>query len=160
LGQSKVGQLKNGRIDVRSFTFFKKMRIVLDTNCLLPAVFPRSIYHWVWEHFRRGVFTLFYTNEIIAEYEELLSSLYPPEITENTMHLLLNSRNVEKIIPYFRWNLIYADPDDNKFVDCALNAGVDCIVTNDKHFNILKNIDFPKMNVVNIDTFKKIVSIL
>ena len=47
------------------------MKIVLDTNCLLPAVFPRSIYHWVWESFRHGTFTLCYTTEIIAEYEQL-----------------------------------------------------------------------------------------
>jgi len=133
------------------------MKIVLDTNCLLPAVFPRSIYHWVWECFRQGVFTLCYSNEIISEYEELLSRLYPPDMVHNIMLLILNSRNVEKVIPHFKWNLIFADPDDNKFVDCALNAGADCIVTNDKHFNVLKNIDFPKINVINIDTFKRIV---
>jgi predicted nucleic acid-binding protein len=114
----------------------------------------------VWESFRHGTYTLCYTNEIIAEYEELLSKLYPPEVTENTIHLLLNSRNVEKIIPYYKWNFISADPDDNKFVDCALNAGADYIVTNDKHFNVLKNIDFPKINVINIDTFETIISIL
>ena len=134
------------------------MKIVLDTNCLLPAVFPRSMYHWLWESFRRGDFIICYSNEIIEEYEELLSNLYPTEITKNTIHLLLTSRNVEKVIPFFKWNLIAADPEDNKFVDCALNAGADCIVTNDKHFNILKRLDFPKINVINIDAFKEIIS--
>jgi len=134
------------------------MKIVLDTNCLLPAVFPRSMYHWLWESFRRGDFIICYSNEIIEEYEELLSNLYPTEITKNTIHLLLTSRNVEKVIPFFKWNLIAADPEDNKFVDCALNAGADCIVTNDKHFNILKKLDFPKINIINIDAFKEIIS--
>jgi predicted nucleic acid-binding protein len=60
-------------------------------------------------------------------------------------------------MPYFKWNLISDDPDDNKFVDCAINAGADYIVTNDKHFNILKDIDFPKINIIDIDTFKKII---
>jgi len=133
------------------------MKIVLDTNCLLPAVFPRSIYHWVWGSFRRGDFIICYSNEIIEEYEELLSSLYPLEITKNTIHLLLSSRNVEKVIPFVKWNLITDDPEDNKFADCVLNGGADYLVTNDKHFNILKEIDFPKINVVNIDTFKKIL---
>jgi len=133
------------------------MKIVLDTNCLLPAVFPRSIYHWVWESFRRGDFTLCYSNEIIAEYEEQLSNLYPPEVTKNTLHLLLASNNVEKVFPYYRWNLISADPDDNKFADCALNAGVDYIVTNDKHFNILNKIEFPPIKIINIEMFKKII---
>ena len=133
------------------------MKIVLDTNCLLPAVFPRSIYHWIWESFRHGNFTLCYSNEIIAEYEELLSSLYPPEVTKNTMFLLLTSRNVEKVIPYYKWNLIAADPDDNKFVDCALNSGADYIVTNDRHFNVLKTLGFPPVKVIDIETFKSIL---
>jgi predicted nucleic acid-binding protein len=133
------------------------MKIVLDTNCLLPAVFPHSIYHWVWKGFLYGAYTLCYTNEIIAEYEELLSRLYPPEVTENTMTLILTSRNVEKIIPWFKWNLIYADPDDNKFADCAFNAGADYIVTNDRHFNVLKSIPFSPIKVIDIDTFKSIL---
>jgi len=133
------------------------MKIVLDTNCLLPVVFPRSIYHWIWERFRRGDFTLCYSNEIFEEYEELLSKLYPPDMTENTLLLLLHSPNVENVIPYFKWNLITSDPDDNKFVDCALNAGADYIVTNDNHFNILKSLHFPPVKVVNIETFKQIL---
>ena len=131
------------------------MKIVLDTNCLLPAVFPKSKYHWVWESFRRGNFTLCYSNEIMAEYEELLSRIYPPKIVKNTILLLLTSKNVEKVIPFYKWNLIPVDPDDNKFADCALNAGADYIVTNDKHFNVLKSIDFPKVNVIDISTFKR-----
>jgi len=133
------------------------MKIVLDTNCLLPAIFPHSIYHWVWKSFRRGDFTLCYSNEIIAEYEELLSSLYPSEVTKNVLHLLLASRNVEKILPYYKWNLISVDPDDNKFVDCALNAGANYIVTNDKHFNILRKIEFPSIEVIDIMMFKEII---
>jgi len=133
------------------------MKIVLDTNCLLPAVFPHSMYHWIWKCFRNNSFTLCYTNEIIAEYEELLSKHYTPEMTENTMLLLLTSRNVEKVIPYFKLNLITADPDDNKFVDCAFNGDANYIVTNDRHFNVLKSIDFPPINVINIETFKRIL---
>ena len=32
------------------------------------------------------------------------------------------------------------------------------LVTNDKHFNVLKKVEFPKINVINIDTFKTIMS--
>lgn len=44
-------------------------------------------------------------------------------------------------------------PDDNKFVDCAIIANAKYIVTQDHHFDVLKNIDFPKVDVVNIQTF-------
>jgi putative PIN family toxin of toxin-antitoxin system len=133
------------------------MRIVLDTNCLLPAIFSRSVYRWLWEAFRRGDFVLCYSNEILAEYEELFSQSYPPEITRNTIFLLLQSPNVERITTFYNWHLIFVDPDDNKFVDCALNAGADFIVTNDKHFNVLKNIPFPKIEVIDINRFKEMI---
>ena len=42
-------------------------------------------------------------------------------------------------------------------LDCALNAGADFIVTKDKHFNILKEIDFPPIKIIAIEGFKKIL---
>jgi len=71
----------------------------------------------------------------------------------NTPELLLSLDNVEKTSIYFHWNLIEKDPDDNKFVDCAVSARVKYIVTNDKHFKHLKNIDFPPIEVVSADDF-------
>ena len=94
---------------------------------------------------------------MLHEYEELLNRFYSPEFTFLSLEMLLKSPNIIQSIAYYRWNLISADPDDNKIVDCALNAGADYIVTNDRHFNVLKNINFPKIKVVNIDTFKSII---
>jgi putative PIN family toxin of toxin-antitoxin system len=134
------------------------MKVVLDTNCLLVVLPQNSPYRCLWDSFRRGKFMLCYSTEILQEYEELLSRYYSPDIVFLTVEMLLKSPNVIQTIPYYKWMLISADPDDNKFVDCALNVGADYIVTNDKHFNILKNIDFPKINVINIDAFKQITS--
>jgi putative PIN family toxin of toxin-antitoxin system len=136
------------------------MRIVLDTNCLLVVLPVSSPYRCLWDAFRQKRFTLCYTTEMLQEYEELLSRFYPLEFVSLTVEMLLKSPNIIQTIPYYKWNFISVDPDDNKFVDCALNASADYIVTNDKHFNVLKNVDFPKINVINIDTFKTIISIL
>ena len=38
------------------------------------------------------------------------------------------------------FGLITADADDNKFVDCAIIAGAKYIVTEDRRFNVLKEI--------------------
>lgn len=57
------------------------------------------------------------------------------------------------ITRYYKWKLIEADSDDNKFVDCGLAANAKYIVTNDKHFNILKTLAFPKVNIIGIDKF-------
>ncbi|MBP5502383.1 MAG: PIN domain-containing protein, partial [Bacteroidales bacterium] len=55
--------------------------------------------------------------------------------------------------PHFRMQLITADPDDNKFVDCAFAAGADYLVSEDRHFDVLRTIPFPKLNLVTLDEF-------
>lgn len=55
--------------------------------------------------------------------------------------------------PYFHFNLIKSDPDDNMFVDCAIVANAKFILTEDKHFNILKQYPFPKVDIIGLDRF-------
>ena len=62
--------------------------------------------------------------------------------------------NVKFIDPHYTFALIEADKDDNKFVDCAIAANAKCIVTEDKHFRVLENIPFPKVEVLGIEEFK------
>jgi uncharacterized protein len=54
---------------------------------------------------------------------------------------------------YYRWGLISNDYDDNKFVDAAISAQADCIVTADNHFNVLRGIPFPKTEVIGLSQF-------
>jgi len=131
--------------------------VVLDTNCLLVCISPKSTYHSVWTAFLNETFRLCVSNEIMSEYEEILASKTSPAFADIIVQIILNSENVVYAHPTFRFNLITTDPDDNKFVDCAIVTNADYIVTQDKHFNVLKKIDFPKVNVVNIDTFKSIL---
>ena len=44
---------------------------------------------------------------------------------------------------------------DDKFVDCAITAGADYIVTEDSHFDHLKNIPFPRLNILTLDEFNE-----
>ena len=133
------------------------MKIVLDTNCLVVCLPATSPYYCLWKAFRNKQITLCYTTDIINEYNEVLLRFYPQEFANDVINELLLSFNVKKTDNYYKWHLIYTDPDDNKFVDCALNAGADFIVTNDKHFNILKEIQFPSIKIIDIKSFKKIV---
>jgi len=54
---------------------------------------------------------------------------YSSVVAEFAVGTLLKSQNAVQITPHYKWSLISTDPDDNKFVDCALNAGADFIVT-------------------------------
>ena len=54
--------------------------------------------------------------------------------------------------------LITADIDDNKFTDCAVAGNAHFIVTDDKHFNALKSISFPVINVISLEVFKRLLT--
>jgi uncharacterized protein len=66
-------------------------------------------------------------------------------------------KNVFIATPYFHWDLINIDKDDNKFIDAYLASDADYLVTNDAHFNEVKSINFPKLNIVSADEFLKIL---
>ena len=129
------------------------MHIVLDTNSLIMAVSAKNVYHKVWLAFLYGKYTLCITNEIIEEYLEVISRNINSYIAEKIVSTILTRKNIIKLDPHFRFNLIEKDKDDNKFVDCAIAGNASYIVTEDHHFNILKEINFPNVSVIGIDDF-------
>jgi len=131
------------------------MKIVLDTNVLLISLPTKSKYRTIFDYLINGKFELAISNEIISEYMEIIEQKTNEVIANNVIELLLSLENVLKVEVYYKWGLIENDYDDNKFVDCAISAEAKYIVTNDKHFNILKDIQFPKVNIISIDDFLK-----
>lgn len=94
-----------------------------------------------------------YTNDILTEYEEILSLKIGKEIAQNIIKAIITRKNTLKLDVHFRFNLIQSDVDDNKFVDCAIVANASYIVSQDHHFDILKKIEFPKVELINLDDF-------
>jgi putative PIN family toxin of toxin-antitoxin system len=129
--------------------------VVIDTNSLIMAVSSRSAYHKIWQSFLAGDYCLCISNEILEEYTEVIARNISINAARYIIYTIMERKNVRQITPSYRWNLITADPDDNKFVDCAIAANARCIVTEDHHFNVLKEIDFPSVDILNIDQFLK-----
>jgi putative PIN family toxin of toxin-antitoxin system len=129
------------------------LKIVLDTNILLISVSRKSRFNKILQSFLDEKFIICITDEILYEYEEILKKYFNDEFVRNTLQLIQNATNVIWINSFYKWNLIQTDPDDNKFVDCAIATGAKFLVSNDKHFNILKEISFPKVELLNIDEF-------
>jgi predicted nucleic acid-binding protein len=73
---------------------------------------------------------------------------FRPEVGDNTLQAIENSPDVIHINKYYYWNLITADSDDNKFIDCAIAANAHFICTEDKHFNILKKLPYPVIPIL------------
>ena len=134
------------------------MDIVLDTNCLIQIISRRSHYYDLWRDFINGAYRLYVTNDIIDEYEEILSTKTTPHIAKLVCEIILRAPNTVMLDAHFRWGLIESDPDDNKFVDCAIVANANYIVSEDSHFNVLKHISFPHINVLKLSEFDELMS--
>lgn len=128
-------------------------RIVLDTNCLIASLSRTSRSYSVWRGLHEGRYILCISNEILMEYQELIGQKTTPAIAENVVQYLTNSDFVEFVTPYYRFEMIKADSDDNKFVDCAIAANATYIVSDDNHFKPLRKIDFPKLFVLSLMEF-------
>lgn len=133
------------------------MKIVLDTNVLLVSLPTHSKYHPIFQALLRKEYDLFVTTETLMEYEEQIGRRLGVTRTELQLVELLNLSNVHKVVPYYFWQLIEQDADDNKFVDCAISCGADFLVSNDRHFDLLSTIDFPKIKVINAGEFLRIL---
>ena len=132
-------------------------RFVIDTNILLVSISSKSQYHWIFQGLIHQQFELAITTDILSEYEEIISDKYSTTVAQNVIRTLLLLPNVIQTNVYYKWNLIQNDKDDDKFVDCAIASNADAIITNDKHFNILENIPFPPIDVLDISELKGIL---
>jgi len=78
-----------------------------------------------------GRLTLVLSTEILLEYEEVTVKLASRQRWQDAMTLLeilaqLHG-NIRHIEPQYRFGIITADPDDNKFCDCAIAAEADFV---------------------------------
>ena len=129
------------------------MKVVIDTNVLLISISKKSPYRPIFDAIINGDIRMVVSNEIISEYAEILELQTNAIVAINVTDFLSKSQNVDRIEVYYRWNLIEIDKDDNKFVDCAVAGNAIYIVTNDKHFSVLKNIKFPKVDIISSADF-------
>ncbi|MCF8372078.1 MAG: putative toxin-antitoxin system toxin component, PIN family [Bacteroidales bacterium] len=132
------------------------MKVVIDTNILLTSISRNSDNHWIFRDIVKGAFELCVTTEILNEYAEILEWHMGFEVAQLTLNTIIALPTIQKVEVYYKWNLI-KDADDNKFADCAIASNAWYIVSHDKHFNVLKEIDFPKVEVVSADEFKKLL---
>lgn len=127
--------------------------VVIDTNCLLRMIPVHGKYRQAWNAFLDDKYILCVSNEIISEYMEILSQKVSSSFATNIVGAILRSNSARMFDPQYRFGLITQDPDDNKFVDCAIIANADYIVSEDSHFKVLDSIPFPKVNVITLDKF-------
>lgn len=95
------------------------------------------------------------STEVLDEYFEIISQLSNSAVAQAAINIIVNSPYTIKISPCYRFEIITQDRDDNKFVDLAISADADFLVSNDHHFNELKNCEWPHVNVITLDDFSE-----
>jgi len=130
------------------------MLFVLDTNIFVASLSLTSQHHWLIEALMDERFEICVSHDILLEYEEVLTEKYGSVITSNFLKALQELPNVRTVEVYFQWNLL-ADEDDNKFVDAAVAGGAAFIVSEDRHFRRLTEVDFPKVQLMRLDEFRQ-----
>jgi putative PIN family toxin of toxin-antitoxin system len=109
------------------------VRIILDTNVFVSGVFFGGPPGQILEAWRDARVRLVLSAEILKEYKrvgETLTSEYPGVDLEPFLTLLALYADV---VPAPALETpVASDPDDDKFLACALAAGVNVIVSGDK----------------------------
>jgi putative PIN family toxin of toxin-antitoxin system len=131
------------------------MRICIDTNVLVQLFGLNSPFRAIQTALVDGRLELAVSTEILLEYEEVITRLGSVSRWQQVSRwldlLALQHRSIIRIEPKFRFHVITNDPDDNKFIDCAVAAGADYVVTDDADFTALRNAGYKPQPITPID---------
>ena len=110
------------------------MRVVLDTNVFVSGVFFTGPPHQILTAWRNGRIQILISEEILKEYQrvgEILSGEHPEVDLGPVIELL--AKNAELTQPQPLPDPICDDPDDDKFLACALAGKSQLIISGDRH---------------------------
>jgi hypothetical protein len=119
------------------------LKVVVDTNVFISSFFggiPRQVI----DCWKTGKITLCFSQPIIEEYIEVLDRLGLEDKNEiqNLTKLFAEGYNSIFTARTPVLDVVEDDPDDNKFIECAVALDCKIIVSGNKHLqNIKKYID-------------------
>jgi len=116
------------------------IKIVVDTNVFVSSFFggkPRKII----ELWRNGELTICLSAFIVDEYIEILSRLGLRDEYElkQLLKVFAEGRNILFTANLPSLEIVRDDPDDDKFIECAVALDAECIVSGDKHLKSIGN---------------------
>ena len=110
------------------------MKVVVDTNVFVSAVFFGGIPGRLLGMWRDGTLELLLTAEILAEYEDVVHRLrgrYPGVDPDPIIHLVVRRGTFVQPAPMAE--RVCTDPDDDKFIAAALGGAAETVVSGDIH---------------------------
>ena len=109
------------------------MRIVLDTNVLMSGIFFAGPPARILAAWAEGRFDLLATVEVLTEYRRVakrLAKQYPSIEIDPVLDLII--RECRIVEPFPLPMEACDDPDDVKFLSCAISGQATCVVSGDR----------------------------
>lgn len=116
------------------------MRVVLDTNILVSGIFWGGIPNKILESWVSEKFELLLSEDILKEYERVLFKISKGKKDQLVNHWLLFIAENSLIVNVKKRFKLSIDPDDDKFIECAVAGNAKYIVSGDSHLLDLKNV--------------------
>jgi len=117
------------------------MTAVLDTNIVASATYWRGKPAHCLEAWLLGKYELAVSHPILTEYEEVIARLaarYPAKQPTDWLSAIKQAGHLYFPVPL---SASVTDPDDQMFVECAVAARADFVVTGDKeHLLMLRQV--------------------
>ncbi len=114
-------------------------RLVLDTNVLVSSFLSSGPPRHVVTRVRDGLDLLCFSPPILAEYIEVLSCGGVPAVQILALiELLRDPERALIVAPAAALHAIRDDPEDDKFLECAVAAQANVIVSGDRHLRRLR----------------------
>ncbi|MBS3071590.1 putative toxin-antitoxin system toxin component, PIN family [Candidatus Pacearchaeota archaeon] len=116
------------------------MRLILDTNVFISGIFWEGNFcSQLIDKWKNKEVKLVSSLEIVGELIETLKNFkifMPESMIEEWKNLILNNSIITQ--PSTKIDIIKEDPEDNKFLEAAVDGKADLIVSQDKHLLNLK----------------------
>ncbi|HSW68613.1 MAG TPA: putative toxin-antitoxin system toxin component, PIN family [Gammaproteobacteria bacterium] len=122
------------------------MDIIIDTNVLISGIFWSGAPYKILKAWQSRKITLAVSQDILDEYDRVSKSLsikYPKIDLSQFIELL--AINSKIYIPLKLKDKISRDPDDDKFIACALAAKIKFIVSGDQDLLSIREYEGIKM---------------
>ncbi|GHU06101.1 PIN domain-containing protein [Spirochaetia bacterium] len=127
------------------------MRIVIDTNILISAIFFDGLPEKLIDLVLSDTVAAIISEDILREYEvtvqDMIQKLHAAEFHFSLATLL---EHLIVVAPQSQIE-ICRDPDDDKFINCAVDTGCEYIVSGDKDLLVLKN--YGKVQILTVREF-------
>lgn len=133
------------------------LKVVIDTNVFISGVLVEagnpSLVIKAWKRARK--YQLFITEVIIQESLNVMHRLNVDTgiITDWDKAI---RENAISVVPARKIEVIKEDPSDNKFLECAIEAQADYIISGDKHLK--KLVEFEGIKIIDVREFLDILT--